>query len=103
MISALRLSDEGGSLSMTVVSEGSIPKHQLKSEDGTNLFLYIYDGTSDNHEYRRLCSRGGGGWVWRGVMMLPNLSLIFLFFSLFHAQAGMFLIKMLKIKFPACK
>ena len=42
MISALRLSDEGGSLAMTVVSEGSIPKHQLRSEDGTNLsFLMV--------------------------------------------------------------
>ena len=52
MISALRLSDEGGSLSMTVVSEGSISRHQLKSEDGTNLFLYIYDGTGDSHEFK---------------------------------------------------
>ena len=77
MISALRLSDEGGSLSMTVVSEGSIPKHQLKSEDGTNLFLYIYDDTSDNHEYKRFSSRRGGGWVEGGYD--ASKSLIFLF------------------------
>ena len=34
---SLRLSDESGSLSMTVVSEGSIQKDQLRSEDGRNL------------------------------------------------------------------
>ncbi|CAB4015468.1 gelsolin 2 [Paramuricea clavata] len=43
----LRLSDEDGSLAMTVVSEGSIPKDQIKSEDvfiadtGKEVFVWI--------------------------------------------------------------
>ncbi|XP_046844533.1 gelsolin-like protein 2 [Xenia sp. Carnegie-2017] len=52
----LRLSDEDGKLAMTLVSEGSIPKDQLRSEDvfiadtGKELFVWVGRGASEGEK-----------------------------------------------------
>lgn len=52
----LKLSDEGGTLDMTVVSEGSIPKDMLRSEDvfiadnGKEVFVWVGKGASEDEK-----------------------------------------------------